>query len=278
VDLFKNNNFIERSLLGALSFIKDSIFSEEYASKKGFLQGLDPRIKAISFLLFIIQGVLTKNINVILGLYAYSLLLAYISQIDLLSFLKRTWIFIPLFSLFIAIPAVFSIVTPGQSMAEFSFRGIKLIITRQGLLGASLFVSRVVNSVSFAILLSMTTKHYELLKALRAFGVPQIFVMTIGMCYRYIYLFVEIIQNTYLAIKSRAGKIVSYDRGQRMVAWNIASLWHRSYHLNQEVYLAMLSRGYQGEAVLLDDFQIKAKDIWWLCTSGIIFLYINYIT
>ena len=50
---------------------------------------------------------------------------------------------------FIAIPAIFSIFTPGEPLAVFKIAGFSLVITRQGLSGAGLFVARVVTSVSF---------------------------------------------------------------------------------------------------------------------------------
>jgi cobalt/nickel transport system permease protein len=262
--LRKGNNFIERSIVSALSFLKDSMFADEYASRKGLLQSLDPRIKLATFLLFIIQIMLTKNIVILLSLYSFCLFLSCLSNIGLGFFLKRTWVFIPIFSLFIAVPALFSFFTPGEALVTLNIAGLKLIITRQGLSGASLFVMRVLTSVSFAILLSITTRHLELLKVLRIFRIPQIFVMTLGMCYRYVFLFVEMVENTYLAIKSRVGARVHYKRGQHVVAWNIASLWARSYQLNEDVYKAMLSRGYRGEPLLLDEFQTRSRDWLWL--------------
>jgi len=275
----QGNSFIERSIIGALAFLKESVFADEYALKKGFLQSLDPRIKALTFLLFIIQVILIKNILILACLYVLCLLLAQVSKVNLGFFLKRAWIFIPLFSLFIAIPALFSIFTPGESLATFHLIGFKLTITRQGLSGAALFVTRVITSVSFAVLLNITTRHFELLKVLRIFKIPQIFVMTVGMCYRYVYLFVEIIENTYLAIKSRVGTRIHYREGQHLVAWNIAYLWQRSYQLNEDVYKAMLSRGYRGEAAVLNDFEIKAIDWLWLfivVSISTALFYLNY--
>ncbi len=264
--------------MGALSFLKESIFADHYASQKGFLQSLDPRVKAITVLLFIIQVLLAKNILVLLCLYAICLLLTYCSRIRLGFFLKRTWVFIPLFSLFIAIPALFSFFSPGQAVITFRILGFIFEITRQGLAGAGLFVMRVITSVSFAVLLSITTRHFELLKVLRIVLIPQIFVMTIGMCYRYVYLFVEILENMYRAIKSRVGLVVHYKKGQKIVAWNIAFLWARSYQLNEDVYKAMLSRGYRGEPFILDDFKMRFGDWLWLACSGAIFLITLYVT
>ena len=269
-----NHKFIERSIWGALSFLRDSIFADECASQKGFLQSIDPRIKMITFLLFIIQILFTKSIIILLCLYAFCLLLSFFSNIGLGFFLKRTWIFIPLFALFIAIPAMFSFFTPGEELVSFKIAGLHIIITHQGLSGAVLFVMRVITSVSFAVLLSITTKHFELLRVLRIFKIPSIFVMTFGMCYRYIFLFVEIIENTYLAIKSRIGTRVHYKKGQHVVAWNIAHLWLRSYQLNEDVYKAMLSRGYQGEAFVLDEFRTQLRDWLWLCLVLIISVFL----
>lgn len=274
--MFRKNDFIERSIVGALSFLKESIFADEYALKKGLLQSLDTRIRAITILLLIIQTMLVRNIAVLLFFYTFCLLLSCLSGIRLSFFLKRTWVFIPLFSLFIAIPALFSIFTPGETLITWHIWSLKFTITRQGLTGATLFVMRVVTSVSFAVLLSITTRHFELLKVLRIFKIPQIFVMTLGMCYRYIFLFVQILENTYLAIKSRIGTKVHYKKGQHIVSWHIAYLWVRSYQLNEDIYKAMLSRGYGGEPVILDDFKIRARDWWWLGAMVIIFTSILY--
>lgn len=273
----KNNNFIEHSITGVLSFLKESIFADEYAAKEGFLQPLDPRIKVITFLLFIMAILFAKSIAIPLCLYALCLALAYFSKVNMGFFLKRTWIFIPIFSLFIAIPALFNIFTPGEALFTINVVGVKLVITRQGLFGAALFVMRVIASVSFVVLLSITTKHFALLKVLRIFRIPQVFVMTLGMCYRYIYLFLEIVENTYFAIKSRVGTHLHYKRGQQIVAWNISSLWHRSYHLNEAVYNAMLSRGYTGEPGILDDFKTKLKDWVWLFFVVMFFVTILYL-
>ena len=135
--------------------------------------------------------------------------------------------------------------------------------------------------MSFAVLLSITTRHFELLKVLRIVGIPQIFVMTVGMCYRYVFLFVEAIENMYLAIKSRVGTKVYYKKAQKIVAGNIAFLWIKSFQLNEDVYKAMLSRGYRGEPRILDDFKSGLRDWLWFGLSATIFMlgiYLTYLT
>jgi cobalt/nickel transport system permease protein len=273
----KSSDFIGRSLMSALSFLKDSVFAEEYSLRKGFLQGIDPRLKISSFALLFIAAILLKKIELLILLYCLCLLLVVLSKISLGYFIKRTWIFIPLFSLFIAVPAIFSIFSPGEAIVTLKLIFFQLIITREGVRVALLFVLRVLVSVSYAVVLSLTTRHTALLRVLRIFGIPQVFIMTLGMCYRYIYLFVQIIENTYLSIKSRVGRVPCHKKGQIIVTWNMAYLWQKSYGLSQQVYGAMLSRGYRGEPAISDDFKAKLKDWAWLSFAVVFFVAILYL-
>jgi cobalt/nickel transport system permease protein len=269
--MFKHG-FIERSIGGVLSFFKNAIFTDEMSAAPGLLQSFDPRIKTVTILGFILLVMFTRNIAVLGAIYGLCLILAALSKIRLGFFLKRTWIFVPLFSLLIAIPALFHFASPGEPLLGTG----AMSITRNGLRAAGFFIGRVITSVSLTILLSMTTSHFELLKVLRFFGIPQMFVMVLGISYRYIYLFVEMVENTYRAIKSRVGSRMHYRIGQRIVTWNIAYLWARSVLLNEQVYGAMLSRGFRGEPVALNLFQTKPRDWWWLLGSAVTILLLVY--
>jgi len=264
----KKNSFVERSLMGALAFFKESVLSDEYASREGLLQGFDPRTKTLGFLLLLAAVMFMKDSRAVFIMYLLCLLLAFASRINAAFFLKRTWVFIPLFSLCIAVPAMFRSFSPGETLAVIPVFGARLVMTVPGFHSAVLFVSRVLVSVSLVVLVTTTTRSTELFAALRWMGVPQIFVMTLNMCYRYIFLFAGIIQDSYLAIKSRTGGLMHYRKGQKIVAWNIASLWGRSMRMNEELYNAMLSRGYSGEPKALHNFHARAADWGWLVFAG----------
>lgn len=268
------NKFIERSIVGAFAFFKESVFADEYATKDAFLQKKDVRAKTASFLLLLLAVLFTGNLYFIAGLYILILVLTAFSGINLWFFLKRTWLFIPLFSLFIAIPAVFNFFSPGDPVFVISLFKLKFIVTRQGLSSASLFILRVITSVSITVLLALTTRHNQLMRVLRVFRIPQVFVMTLGMCYRYIYLFAEVVENTYLAIKSRSGNRIHHKKGREVVAWSIAGLWHRSYHLNNQVYSAMLSRGYRGEPKVFEESKTGIADWIMLASAAMIFIFV----
>ena len=258
------SDFVSRSIRGALSFLKEAVFAEETALSPGLMQLLGPRAKLAGVLALLVLTMCVRSLAALGVLYLLCLLLAVLSRLRLGFFLTRTWVFIPLFSLAIAIPALFSFVSPGRTVAEIG----PLHITDHGLRATGFFLGRVVVSVSLAVLLSLTTRHAALLKALRACGVPQIFVMVLGICYRYIYLFVELVENTYRAIRSRTGGRMHHSQGQRLVAWNIGQLWSRSHALNEQVYGAMVARGFRGDPVSLERFKARGRDWWWLVGVG----------
>ena len=77
-------------------------------------------------------------------------------------------------------------------------------ITSQGLTTAGLIVMRVAMSVSIVVLITLTTPWTKLLAALRALFVPKIFILIIGMAYRYIFLLLNSVTDMYTARKARA--------------------------------------------------------------------------
>lgn len=245
------NNFIDRSILGVATFLKSALYADEYVQRAGFLQKRNPRPKIIFCLFILGAGLCIKESWLLLELYFIVLLLSLASKISLSVFLKRTLVFIPFFSFCIAIPALFSVVSPGAVVSAFTIFGYKLAITKQGISASVLFLLRVSLSVSAVVLLHMTTQHARLLRALRAFGIPQIFIMILQMCYRYIYLFAQLVEHFYLAIKSRVGARLPYHTGNLMVSGRIAHLWQKGMQMSEELYAAMRSRGYNGESMVL---------------------------
>jgi len=268
----KASGLIERSILGVVGLLKETVSNDEIASRKGFLQACDPRYKCLSIVLLLFGVCMAKSVFLLGCYYFVCLVLAICSSMSASFFLKRTLFFIPLFSFFIATPAIFSFVTPGKAIVSFTIFSMKFSITRPGIDSAIIFFSRVLASVSLAILLMLTTRQHVLLKVLRLFKIPQVFVMTMGMCYRYIFVLLDIIQKTFIAIKSRVGYVASAKTGRKIVGANMAGLWLRSFHLHSQVYIAMLSRGYSGEPQVLVEFRARRRDAVLLAVSFSVFV------
>jgi energy-coupling factor transporter transmembrane protein EcfT len=60
--------------------------------------------------------------------------------------------------------------------------------------------------------------------------------------------------------QSRAVGVLSGSEQRKMAARTAGVLLSKSIELSQEVYLAMLSRGFRGEVRVLTDFRFKPRD------------------
>ena len=78
-----------------------------------------------------------------------------------------------------------------------------IAVTRQGVLTAITFIGRVSASVSLAVLLTLTTLWSDLLQALRVLRVPRIFILILGMTYRYIILLVHTVYDIHVATEEQ---------------------------------------------------------------------------
>jgi len=286
--MVSNNRFLDKTLLAVSRTAEQFLFSEQYAARIGFLQSLDIRIKLITFLILLILISVLHTPGPLWVLYALSLLLAVVSRIPLWFFLKRVWLFVPLFSAAIILPAILNIITPGEPL--WTVMTLKhpyawgpytvpaeITVTRQGLWGGILFVSRVAASVSFAVLFTLTHRWSAIFAGLRSLHVPRIFVMTLSMTERYLFVLLRMIQDMYRARKSRTIHPLAVAAERDWIASRIGVTFKKSVEMSGDIYKAMLSRGFQGEYRSLDRFSAKAIDAVWLVTvlslGGILFLF-----
>lgn len=284
--------FVEKTIVSATRFLREAILAEAAARHRGLLQALDPRVKLITLLAIIFCVSIMRSPVTIWGVYCFTLLLAVASSLPLLSFIKRVWLFIPMFSAIIVIPALFNIVTPGEPLWTIFHLGRShdigpyhipetIAVTRQGLLTAVTFIGRVAASVSLAVLLTLTTLWSDLLRALRVFRVPRIFILTLAMAYRYIIILVQTVHSIHIARKSRTLRYGATAAEQRWVASRIGFLFKRTWTMSQDVHRAMVSRGFSGDVRTLAVFRARPYDYAWCLFIAVIcavVLFIDYRT
>jgi cobalt/nickel transport system permease protein len=258
----KKGSFVEKTLGGSADLLRQVMFSEDVAAQRGALQRLDPRVKAIGLLVLLVAVGLVHHVPVLIGAYGLTLVLAAMSGLPLGFFVKRVWLFVPIFTGIVVLPATLSIVTPGHVVwTLWHWHGTPQGFTAQGLTTAALVITRVATSVSLVVLLTLTTPWTRLLAALRALGVPKIFILIIGMAYRYIFLLLGTVTEMYEARKARTVGGASHDKGaRRFVAASAGALFGKAHHLSEEVHQAMVARGYRGNARTLQTFRLRAVD------------------
>jgi cobalt/nickel transport system permease protein len=255
----KRNNALEHTLSSITETLESGLFAEEISNRPGLFQSLDARVKVVSVLALLIGVSLSRSLLVIVAVYLITLLLAWRSAIPTDFFIKRVWLALPFFTGLIALPALF--ITPGVALIHLP---LGLVITQSGVTTVLFLLLRVSTSVSLTLLLILTTPWNTVLSALGILLIPDVFILVLGMTYRYIYLFIHTANDMFLSRKSRLVGRLSPAESRRVLAAISATLLSKSLNLSSEVYLAMQSRGFQGAIVTLKPFRMQSRDKVWL--------------
>jgi cobalt/nickel transport system permease protein len=263
VGVRRRGSFVQKTLTGGADLLRQAMYSEDLAAAPGLLQRLDARLKLLGMLVLLVATALVHHIPVLLACYAVTLVLAGVSKLPLGFFLRRVWLFVPIFTGIVVLPATLSVVTPGQVVLTlWHWHGAAQGFTAQGLTSAGLIIARVATSISLVLLVTLTTPWVKVLAALRSLGVPRIFVLIIGMAYRYVFLLLGTVTDMYQARKARTLGTQKHDRSARQfVSAGTGALLGKAHHLSEEVYLAMVSRGYRGDAHSVQSFRLRALDL-----------------
>ena len=250
--------FLRKTLRELQKNLSSERLSEYYARKNGLLQQIDPRIKLIATISLILIAGLTHKLEILLGLWVLTLLLMYFSRLPVFKMQLNIWVFIPLITLLIAIPGMFNLINDGIPLLvvhHFSepvyLWGYELpqsiFISRQGAMAALYLFSRVGLSLSFGVLLAVTTPVSQLLKSLRTLGIPALFIMLIEMTYRYLVMLLVLSLEMFEARKMRTVGDLSLHRQQAQVGSSISALFGKSMMMAEEMYQAMIARCYTGQ-------------------------------
>lgn len=237
---------------------------DRYHETDSFLHRLDPRVKVVVTVVFILSNALLPDgAWIAFGLSWVFLLLANVlSTLGLGFTFRRSLVALP-FAL-IAVTVLFSI--PGKPLASFHFLVWNLTITDMGLLRFVSILIRSWLSVQMAILLVATVRFPDLIHALEHLRVPSILTTIIAFLYRYLFVLADEVFRLIRARESRAaaapgkrpGGSVAWRAG---VAGNMAGqLFLRSYERSDRVYNAMLARGYAGHMQTINPHELRRRD------------------
>jgi cobalt/nickel transport system permease protein len=114
--------------------------------------------------------------------------------------------------------------------------------------------------VSAVVLLFLTTPQQILFKSLRTVGVPKLYVLTLEMTYRYIFLLMDLVREMYVAKKARTIKAMGMFEEQKWVGGRIGYTLIRSLNMSEKVHMAMMSRGYNGDVRIMQEFKMRNRD------------------
>lgn len=238
---------------------------DRYHHGQSQLHRLDPRVKVIVTIVFILSNALLPDGAWIAFALAWSFILVanLHSGLGIGFTFKRSFIALP-FAL-AAITVLFSI--PGQPVTSFHFLMWDLTITDAGLLRFVSIVVRSWLSVQMAILLVAVTEFPKIIHALTHLRVPAIITVIISFLYRYLFVLTDEVMRMLRARQARSAAAVGIRSGGG-VAWRAQIAGHmagqlflRSYERSDRIYNAMLSRGYKGELMTIHPHQFHRSDL-----------------
>lgn len=240
---------------------------DRYQRGDSFVHSLDPRIKVVVAVLFIVSNILLPDGMWLAFVLTWIVVLAAsrLARLGTRYVITRSFIALP-FAL-AAVTAIFAI--PGRTIAAFTFGPWDLVATDAGLVRFISIVIRSWLSVQVAILLTATTSFPDLMHALHHLRVPSSLVAVISFMYRYLYVLIEEVQRMLRAREARSAAAATGARAGGTIRWRartagnmVGQLFLRSYERSERVYSAMIARGYRGEFLTINPHVLQSKD--WL--------------
>jgi len=270
-------HFIKKTLGHISEIFENEFFCEKYAGKPLLLQMIDPRIKLITLIFYLVLSSFTSNIILLVILALIPILYAKLSGLNMKDYIKRVWLYIPMIVLIISIPAATNEFVKGNVLFYLIRPGVLglkegLYFTLNGIEAAIRLSFRAGISLSFGFLLLLTTRWSHITRSLAVMHVPLIFISILNMAYRYIFVISNIAGDMLTARYLRTvGKLETSDN-RKFMGHSIAHLFIKSHYLSEEVFDAMRCRGFTDEPVCMNTFKFKSTDFIFVINNVIIVL------
>jgi cobalt/nickel transport system permease protein len=282
-----NMPFIEGGLHHLTFVIRTGYAQWESASTDGFFQRVDARIKVLFLLFFILIVSLKKDVGQEVLLGAFIFLLTVAARLNFFILYKRVLFFGFFFGFLIALPSAFNVITRGEMILSVLHLSkphnlwiyripAEIGITREGVYGVAMLTLRVMNSLAFSFFVLYTTPLSEIIRALKVLRVPDTFLVIITLSYKYVFVFAKTAEDIHLAKKSRLAGPVSNAEARRWITGRIVFLFRKTQQRCEEIFKAMLGRGFSGDIRIYGGKKLQARD--WVTGAafflmGVLFLW-----
>jgi len=236
---------------------------DHYQQHGSWIHQLDPRVKVLVAILFIISTALLPDGTWLAYLLSWILVIVVglTAHIQPRFLVKRSLLVLPF--LLAAVTIIFTL--PGTVLWTGPFG---LTISDAGLERFFSILFRSWVSVQMAVLLTATTRFPDVLHALRHLKVPAILVSILAFMYRYLFVLADEVTRLMRARAARSAQLPT-QYGGRSVWWRariagnmVGQLLVRSLARSDRVYQAMLARGYRGELLTMNPHVMTSLD--WL--------------
>jgi cobalt/nickel transport system permease protein len=280
--------FIDKTILNTAKAVKSIYLQAENADRRGLIQRISPHVKLVSLIYMVVVISIVNNLyaQALASLFIFALFL--VSRLRIGEVYRKILLLAFLFGFIVILPASLNVITKGEILVNlvtlnkpvhFWIYSIpqNIGITDNGIQVVMLLFFRVLNSVSFALLIVYTTSFPAFIKALRIIFVPDTFLMIMSLTYKYIFILSRTIEETYFALKSRLSGNIKSSSIRKLAGGRIFFIFKKSQLFYEGTYYAMISRGYSGKLKLTGHTRFTFRDIIALSlilAAGVIFIII----
>lgn len=248
---------------------------DRYEARDSLLHRLDPRVKVVVTLLFILSNVLLPDgaWPAYLAAWLFLLLAVSLARLSPLFVLRRSLLALPF--VLAAVSVLFTV--PGETRLSWQIGTLSLTVSDQSLIRFGSILVRSWLSVQMAILLTATTQFPDLMHALRHLKVPALLVAIIAFMYRYLSVLVDEARRLLRAREARSAQGPQGTAG-RSLRWRaqvaggmVGQLFLRSMERSDRVYGAMVARGYRGQLLTMNPHVMGRPD-WFMAAGALLLL------
>ncbi len=226
---------------------------EEFSEGTSLFHRLDPRVKFVTFLPYVLLIAFSDGIRVPVLALALSASMTVLARIDvrkLASRLAAVNVFVLL--LWVVLPFSY----PGREVFQVG----PLVATREGISLCGSITLKTNGIVLATIAMLGTSDVFSLAHALVHLRMPKKLVYLFFFFYRYISVLHEEYVKLKRALSVRAFRPRTNLHTYRTYAYLIGMLIVRSYDHSQRIYHAMLCRGFTGRFPVITHFHMHGRD------------------
>jgi len=246
-------------------------FLDKYANVNSIIHHLDPRLKIITFISYVLFVILTPPTEFIKFFLYFSLIFSVIllSKLPLKFIFKKSLVIVPFV---LAVALFIPFLNEGEIAGSYSYGNLNFAVTYSGLLILFNVLVKSWLSVISMLTLTSTTKFSDLLKGFEYLKFPKVMLLVISFMYRYIFVIAD--EAMRLKTAGDARNFGNLKLKQRIEIFGniIAVLFIRSYERAERVYAAMLSRGFDGNFRTIKEFKFSNADFGFATIMGLILI------
>jgi cobalt/nickel transport system permease protein len=264
--------FLDKTVLNTAKAVRSIYLQAENTDTGGFIQKVSPPVKLVSLIFIVVVISIANNLHaqVIISVFIFVLFL--LTRLRISEVYRKILVIAFIFGFLVVLPASLNVITSGEIVFKiFSFNKPlhfwiyniprDIGITDKGIQVVALVFLRVLNSVSFAMLIVFTTPFMSFIKSFKLIGIPDTFLMIISLAYKYIFILSRTIEEAYFALKSRLSGNIRNSGIRKLVGGRIFYIYKKSHITYEGTYYAMVSRGYQGKLKLTVQTHFTYRDV-----------------